>query len=57
MAWHRDGEAAAVRQVRDESRRLPRTVEPLGQLVSGYLRTRVYLTRLERTSERGELFC
>ena len=47
-------EAAAVREVREESGCLAAIVGPLGRLVFGPVRTRVYLMRFERKIDGGE---
>jgi 8-oxo-dGTP pyrophosphatase MutT (NUDIX family) len=47
-------EAAAVREVREESGCLAAIVAPLGRLAFGNVRTRVYLMRFERQVDGGE---
>ena len=47
-------EAAAVREVREESGCVAAIVAPLGRLVFGPARTRVYLMRFEREVDAGE---
>ena len=47
-------EACAVREVREESGCLATIVAPLGRIVFGPVRTRVYLMRFEREVDAGE---